>query len=222
MNGFVIGFIIIYSITLISYFFFETSGNFTRRAINKIILASFFLIFAIIAFILNKTLNTYHLVELLAIIFAFLGDVILLFSFTKGGLAFIISNSLFFIYECLLIFNHQISFLNLWWFIIFLVIIYGGFVVFNLSKKIDLKKKKIGIYLYLFSVTLHSTLSIPLALQIKNTSMSLLSIGLVLFMISDYFLMLHKFKYPDKKWILRTNSGTYFIGLLLVVLSLIY
>ena len=56
---------------------------------------------------------------------------------------------------------------------------------------------------------------------LEEVEMMLFGIGLGLFMISDYFLMIYKFKY-HKNWILRCNSGTYFIGLLMVVLSLMY
>ncbi len=222
MNIFTSIFILLYIGCLIAYFFSETSGNFKRRAINKIILASMFFIYGLIAYSLNYDLLSYHLVLLLGITFAFLGDVFLLFSFSRGGIFFMTSNITIFIYEIISIINYNIPFINIWYFIPLLLIIWGSFFTINLKGKIDLKDKKIPILTYIFTVTLHATLSIPIAIYVNNIAYYMLSIGLILFMISDYFLIPHKFKCPDKKWVLRCNSGFYFIGLLLVVLSLIH
>lgn len=217
----VIIFLIIYSIVLGFYFFSETSGHLKRRSINKIVLASLFLIFAIVNYFNNYNFFNYNLIMLFAIIFAFIGDVILLYSFNIGGCSFIVSNILFFIYQIVEISVNKISFFSLWYFIPILLVIFGTFLFFNIKRKIDLKDVRIAILFYLFSVSLHATLSLPLAIYFANTKMTLLSIGQILFMISDYFLMTYKFK-SNKKWILRGNSATYFIGLLLIAMSLMY
>ena len=65
---------------LFCYFFSETSGNLTRRAINKMALASMFLINSAIS-IFKKGITPFSAILLLAIFFCFLGDFILLFSF---------------------------------------------------------------------------------------------------------------------------------------------
>lgn len=221
MNALVVSFIGLYLITLICYFFSETSGNIKIGSINKIVLASMFLVFGIVQYCLNYELFSYHLVLLFAIIFAYIGDVVLLYSFIKGGLSFIISNLLFFIYEWIIVTINNVPFSNIWFFIPLLIVMFGTFAVLVLKRFLNFKSKTIPILIYVFSVTLHGTLGVFLALYFANIKMILFGIGLALFMISDYFLMVHKFKY-HKNWILRSNSACYFIGLLMVVISLMY
>ena len=221
MKAFLITFIILYVLMLFCYFFSETSGNLKRRSVNKIILASMFLLMSIILYSKNYAFFSYHLVLLLAVIFAFLGDIYLLYSFTKGGIIFLFSNILFFIYECLLIGLNQISVLNVIWFIALFFLLFGTFFVLTKKKIFNFKNKNKAILTYVGSVTFQGTLALALAIYYLNTKMILFGIGLFLFMISDYFLMIYKFKF-HKNWILRNNSACYFIGLLLVALSFMY
>lgn len=221
MNVFLIAFIILYSLLLFCYFFSETSGNLKRRSINKIVLAAMFLILAMILYLKNYTFFSYHLLLLLAIIFAFLGDVYLLYSFTKGGIIFLISNILFSVYQCLLITIDKIPIFSIIWFVVLFIILFGTFFILTKKKILNFKNKNTAILTYVGSVTLQGTLAICLAMYYFNIKMILLGIGLFLFMISDYFLMVYKFKF-HKNWILRSNSACYFIGLLLVALSFMY
>lgn len=221
MNIGIISFIAIYLGLLVCYFFSETSGNLKRRAINKITLASMFLAFGVVAYILNYNFFSYHIIALLAIIFAFLGDVYLLYSFTKGGILFLVSNALFFVYEWIIIFANKIPLVNVLWFILLFISLFGCFFVLTKKKVLNFKTKNPHILSYVGSVTLQGTLGITMALYYLNTKMILFGFGLGLFMISDYFLMVHKFK-VHKNWILRSNSACYFIGLLMVVLSFIF
>jgi len=219
MNIGIIAFIIMYLITLFCYFFSETSGNFKRRTINKVALSSMFLIFGMTMYILNYNFFSYHLVVLGAIFFAFLGDVYLLYSFTKGGILFMVSNALFFIYEWILILVNNIPFSNIWHFIILFILLFGTFFILTKKRILNFKTKAPQILSYIASVSLQGTLGITLAFHFMNIKMILFGLGLGLFMISDYFLMIHKFK-VHRNWILRSNSACYFIGLFLVVLSL--
>lgn len=221
MNIGVILFIISYLITLFCYFFSETSGNLKRRSINKIIMASMFLVFAIVVYLLKYDFFSYHLILLLAIIFAYLGDVYLLYSFTKGGILFMISNGLFFTYEWVLVCVNKVPVLSIIWFIGSFALMFGTFFILTKKKILNFKNKNKAILSYVASVSLQGTLGLALGLYFMNTKMLLFGIGLALFMISDYFLMVHKFKIK-KNWILRSNSACYFVGLLLVVLSLMY
>ncbi len=222
MNPFIIIYIMIYLGLLISYFFSETSGNLKRRATNKIIMASMFLLFGFIAFAINFSFFSYDILMIIGIIFAFLGDVYLLYSFPKGGILFIVSNISFFLYELILIIDKQVPFSHIWYAIPIYLLIILTFIILAKKKIIDFKNYEKAILTYISSVSLHGTLGITLAIYFGTTRMILLGIGLFLFMISDYFLMTYKFKFPHKKWILRCNSASYFIGLLLVVLSLMY
>lgn len=221
MNSFIVTFIALYILILFCYFFSETSGNLKRRSINKIILSSMFLILSIALYLKNYIFFSYHLLLLLSITFAFLGDIYLLYSFTKGGITFLISNILFFVYQCVIILKNQIPVVSIIWFIGLFIILFGAFFVLTKKKILNFKNKDKAILAYVGSVTLQGTLAIALALYYLNIKMTFFGIGLCLFMISDYFLMVYKFK-AHKNWILRINSACYFIGLLLVALSLMY
>ena len=58
----------------------------------------------------------------------------------------------------------------------------------------------------------------PLALGLMV--LALMGLGSLLFMISDYILTVDRFVILNNKWIVRSNSTFYFIGLLLIVLSM--
>ena len=93
-------FIVAYMAVTIAYLFSETSGNFKRRAVNKICLASMFLIYAIYATIRHGNLGvTLQSLCLIGVFLCFVGDVWLLWSFSKGGVSFGIGNVILFIYE---------------------------------------------------------------------------------------------------------------------------
>lgn len=220
MNIGIVLFICFYLIALVCYFFSETSKNTKKRAINKIILSLSFFIFSIVMYI-NNYLFVDNIIWLIgAIGLAFLGDVLLLVSFKKGGASFFLSNLLFIAYESSLIYINKISFSKLWHALVLTIIIFVIFLIYSNKTNINYKDKKIAIYLYLITVTLHACLGMALALYFDNLYIYLLGIGLVLFMISDYLLMIHKFKYQNNNLILIIHSASYFIGLLMVVLSL--
>ena len=221
MNVWIIGFILVYLMVLFCYFFSETSGNLKRRSINKIILASMFLVFGIVAYILSYSFLSYHLILLLAVFFAFLGDIYLLYSFTKGGILFLTSNVLFFTYQWIIVGVNKVPFIEVLWFILMFISLFGTFFILTKKKILNFKTKNLHILTYVASVSLNGTLGLTLALYFLNTKILLLGIGLFLFMLSDYFLMVHKFK-VHKNWILRSNSACYFIGLLMIVLSFMY
>lgn len=205
-------FIIIYLITMVNYFFSETSGNFKRRAINKILLASMFLLFSIYGFIYNQ--SEINIFLLIAIIFSFLGDVLLLFSFNVGGMAFIIGNICFSIYLLVIYYNKG---LLLWPFIFLFGIFYGFYLYLLKSGYLNLGNKKI-FSLYMASIVAHGCLGLLLTLHNIFAVHSVLGCGLTLFMLSDFFLASHYFHDKNNKWILISNSGCYFTGMMLVAL----
>ena len=56
-------------------------------------------------------------------------------------------------------------------------------------------------------------------LKARRTSYSIIQLlGLLLFMISDHFLVIYKFK-RKQKCMLRANTASYFLGMMLVALS---
>lgn len=217
MDYFRIGFILVYSAVLIAYFFSETSGNFRRRAVNKIVMASMFLVFGTIWFLMNGY-SGWQVVALFGLFFAWLGDVLLLWSFSKGGVSFMIGNVFFILYEILLLKEAGVAFAKLWWCVLLFLTLSIMVAVLATRKWIDFGKLELPLILYMATTTGHGTLGLGLAASVPGIHPLLLGIGLALFMVSDYFLMAHKFKY-HRDAVLRCNSGTYFLGMLLVALS---
>ena len=220
-------FAVIYLGLLVSYFFSETSGNFKRRAINKIIMATMFWLYALFEmFHLGLWGIPWNLILMIGITFSYIGDVWLLWSFTKGGVAFGIGNAIIVAAIIKLAATMGIAFSAYWWFILIFLFFVSLFAI--LTKKgfyKDLKMPMLAAFLpYICSVTAHGTLSLALifvfgAAGILGLKFALLFAGSILFMISDYFISWHNFRDKESKAILRLNSGTYFTGLLLIVLS---
>lgn len=222
MNAAQIIFVICYTALLISYFFAETSGNFTRRAVNKIVMASAFFGYFIVETVRHDyDISGVHTILIAAFFFAWLGDVLLLWSFTKGGVSFMASNILFFAYLVLLALRSGLRFGDVWWSLLILVALVGTVAALYFTKKIDFGKVGSLMLLYLLTVTMHGSLSIAMMSKLRLTRMLLLGGGLTLFMISDYFLITNKFIHK-RNWVLRCNSGTYFIGMLLAAVSMSY
>lgn len=220
-------FAVVYLCMLVSYFFSETSGNFKRRAINKIIMATTFWGYGLFETI-NKCLwdTKWALILMIGITFSYIGDVWLLWSFKKGGVAFAAGNIIIVASLFELATDKGVSFGEYWWFILLLAFFVGGFIL--LWKKgfyKDLDKPMVYMFVpYIFSVTCHGTLSLALLFVfglagILETKFIFLFVGSILFMISDYFISWHNFRNKESKAVLRLNSGTYFFGLMLVVLS---
>ena len=74
--------------------------------------------------------------------------------------------------------------------------------------------------LYLTSIILHGIMGLALMVLLPGTNWALMGLGSFLFMLSDLILTFDRFVIPDNKWIVRSNSASYFIGLLLIVLSM--
>ena len=85
---------------------------------------------------------------------------------------------------------------------------------------IKLGKMKYPMAFYLSSITLHGLLGLVSAIFISTTPVIVMGIGSLLFMVSDYILTVDRFIIQKNKWIVRGNSLTYFVGILLIVLSL--
>lgn len=212
-------FVVVYLALLCTYFFAETSGIFKFRVVIKVSMASLFLAYFLAEFFRNGFLdNRYAWFCVAAFVFSWLGDVLLLFSFFKGGVAFMTGNAFFTIYLAFEYVKHELSFASVWWVIPLIVLPSSIFFILYFTGKVDFKKIGVLMPVYVTTVTLHGMLSIVLAAYTQDLHNVLLATGLGLFMLSDYFLTVHKFIYK-KNWVLRCNSGTYFIGMLLAALS---
>ena len=79
---------------------------------------------------------------------------------------------------------------------------------------------KFGMAFYLSSIMLHGMFGLGAMILIPSTAAFVCGLGSLMFMISDCILTVDKFVIVGNKWITRSNSFFYFIGLLLIVLSL--
>ena len=219
-------YIVVFIVALICYFHFEVLPNKKHRAINKIIMASLFLIYAWEEYFRlaypNYGDNLIYLICLAAITFSYIGDVVLLFSFKVGGIFFMVGNFTFSAFLIKYAVYQGLLFVNFWWFLLIYIAFLGTFFILAYTKFFYKMSKHAATYIYMPSVTLHAAISIVLAILIHNPFIILLSIGLTLFMISDFFIMINHYVMEKSKLCLRLNSGFYFIGLLIVSLSISY
>ena len=214
-------YICLYFALLFAYFFSETSGNFRRRAVNKIALSSMFLFWGAAAWLLRPPLAAEGAVLLLGLFLSFCGDVLLLWSFVRGGLCFGMGNLVLLGYEVLLIRRLGIPLLHLWPAALILLVFWCPVLAFSQTGALRLEKFRVAFPIYLLSVSLHGSLGLVLVFLHPVLGMLLLGGGLFLFMVSDYFLTVFKFRYRAR-WVMRCNSGAYFTGMILVALSLSY
>ena len=214
-------FSIIYLLFLCAYFITRVGDKMKYRAINKTILATMYLVYAIVMFHVND-FSGYHYVMMAALFLAYMGDLFLIFDLNRGGDFFLAGNVCFATFYLASLTKYNVPFVNYFW----IFIIWAGLIslFIYLAKKypnvLKLGKMKYPMALYLSSITLHGLLGLISAIFIGTTPLIVMGIGSVSFMISDYILTLDRFVIPKRKWLIRCNSLTYFVGLLLIVLSL--
>jgi uncharacterized membrane protein YhhN len=214
-------FSVIYALFLCAYFVTRVGDNIKHRAINKIILATMYLVYAIVMFHVGG-FSGYHYVMMAALFLAYMGDLFLIFDLNRGGDFFLAGNVCFATFYLASLKAANVPFVNYFWVFIIWAILISLFIY--LAKKypnvLKLGKMKYPMALYLSSITLHGLLGLVSAIFIGTTPFIVMGIGSVSFMISDYILTLDRFVIPKRKWLIRCNSLTYFVGLLLIVLSL--
>ena len=69
---------------------------------------------------------------------------------------------------------------------------------------------------------MHGITGLALMTMMKGTNYAMMGLGSFLFMVSDIDLNVYRFMFNNNKWLIRVNSLTYFVGLLLIVLSTVY
>ena len=202
---------------------FTTSlGEHKARGINKILLASFYLILAIVLFIENREFNSFNIIILVAITATFVGDIVLMFHFNLGALFFTIGNLSLFAYDFCLLESLGVHFSAYWWFIIVYVVMVGGYMIlerFNTHFKID-KKDRLKAFGYLAMVTLHGSIGTTMYFVTDNRSAILLGFGTILFMLSDYVLCSYKYSFNHESSVHKLNTFLYFAGILLITWSI--
>lgn len=213
-------FLIVYLAVFIFYVIVETDRPSLKHALSKIILASLYLSFALVKFITKQLWNDpVDSIVMLALIFCWLGDVILIKYLYVGGILFWIANLIFWLGEIVYLVqrNIEVFFLVLFGLILFFIIM---LTVSYVTKKwkVGAVKRKFGFY-YLSSVTLQGSLALVLLFYNPSYKEVIASCGLILFMLSDYALAYNEAHSEKSDGILRLNSILYFTGMLLVALS---
>lgn len=213
-------FLLVYLAVFIFYVIVETDRPSLKHALSKIILASLYLSFALVKFISNQLWNnSVDSVVMIALIFCWLGDVILIKYLYVGGILFWIVNLIFWLAEIIYLVqrNIEIFFPILLGLLLFFIIM---LTVSYVTKKwkVGAVKRKFGFY-YLSSVTLQGSLALVMLFYNPGLKEITASIGLILFMLSDYALAYNEAHSEKSDAILRLNSILYFTGMLLVALS---
>ena len=219
----VIIFIILYALVLCCYFITRVGKNIKYRAINKYIMATMYLILAFVGFSLRHEVSSYHIILIGALILSWLGDIFLVFDLGRGGDFFMAANICFFIYGISVLYDNSYTFSSFWWVLLITFVMLTTFIILcqKLPKVFTLGKMRWPMTLYLLTIFMHGSMGIALITLLPGTNYMLLGIGSVSFMISDIILTIDRFVYKNNKWIIRSNSLTYFGGLLLIALSLV-
>ena len=217
-------FIAIYLIALFCYFFTRNGESRRNRIINKYIMACMYLGLAIYTFFKEYEFVSYQSVLMAALFLAFLGDIFLVFDFGRGGDFFLAGNVCFVIYEQIVLVDNGYELKDFFW---IYIVAYGMLGVFILAcskwpETFKLGKMRWPMTFYLSSIFTHGISGLALVLMLPDTSYVMMGIGSFLFMISDMILTTYKFVLGNNKWLVRANSLTYFVGMLLIVLSTVY
>ena len=215
-------FIAIYLIALCCYFKTRTSENRKARAINKYIMATMYLVFAIVIFFRKYEFASYQTLLMAALILAWLGDVFLVFDFNRGGDFFLAGNICFVLYEQIVLVDRGGYWFNdfAWTYVAAgLMLAFAIFATGRWPERIIMGRMRWPMMFYLSSIFMHGMTGLALILMMPGTCYAMLGLGSVLFMISDIDLNLYRFVFNSNNWLVRFNSLTYFTGLLLIVLS---
>lgn len=214
-------FIVIYLIALFCYFFTRTSETKKYRAVNKYLMATMYLVYAIYHIARRQPFASYHTMLILALIMAWLGDIFLVFDFGRGGDFFLAGNVGFTLYEMMVMSDHGLTFRQYGWVFAVVAVMLGCF-IFACSKwpqKFKLGKMRWPMTFYLSSIYTHGITGLFMALLLPGTPYQIMGIGSFLFMVSDIILTLYNYVFGENKWLVRANSLTYFVGLLLIALA---
>ena len=214
-------FIAIYLIALCCYFKTRTSENKKARAINKYIMATMYLVFAIVIFFRKYEFASWQTLLMAALILAWLGDVFLVFDFGRGGDFFLAGNICFVLYEQIVLVDHGYWFNDFAWTYIVagLMLAFVIYATGRWPEKIKMGKWRWPMIFYLSSIFMHGITGLALVLMLPGTNYAIMGLGSMLFMFSDIDLNLYRYVFNNNKWLVRVNSLTYFTGLLLIVLS---
>lgn len=218
----VILYLAVYAALTIAYMFVKTGENFKLRVANKVVLSLMFSVFGIYNIGRSAFPDTASIILAFMLVFATMGDILLLWDFVKGGAFFGTGNILLALYEIIYMSARGLSVANYWFFIIFFAVLWGGMTTLANRGILPLGKMKVPFCGYLVTATLHGSISLAALFFLHDYRSVLLFAGSVMFMISDYMLAFHDFKYKDKKWLSRVSTLFYFPGLMMISLTTLW
>ena len=129
-------FSVIYALFLCAYFVTRVGNNLKYRAINKYILATMYMVYAIVMFHVHNLPDLYYLL-MAALFLAYLGDIFLVFDFKMGGNFFLSSNICFCAFYLASLASNNIGFIKYFWiFIIWFALIATFIVLANKFPKV--------------------------------------------------------------------------------------
>ncbi len=224
MTPLTIVFVSVYLVALCFYFYTRPSGNIKLRAINKYVMATLYLAYAIYRFAVSYKASDFHIVLMAALVLAYLGDLFLVFQLGRGGDFFLGGNICFVTYYIALFQSKGFAFADYFWVLLVWAVLWGGFVALTqvFPKAFKFGRMRWAMTFYLATIMLHGCFGLGSIVLLPSLPYLLMGIGSVMFMISDMILTVDRFVVRNNKWIVRANSLFYFGGLLLIVLSLGY
>ena len=211
-----------YLATFLAYMYSTSLGEHKARGINKIILATLYVLLGVLLFIKNRDFKSFDILLLIAIICTAIGDVILLFYFNLGALFFTIGNLSIFVYDFLLLESKGVHFKDYWWFLFVYIFFVGGYWLldrYGTHFKV-VKEDRLKAFGYLALVSLHGSLGLTMYFITDYSPAIMLGIGSFLYMMSDYVLCSYKYSLKHEISVHKLNTFLYFAGILLVSWSI--
>ena len=186
-------------------------------------MAGMYLGLSIYVFFKKYDFVSYQTLLQVALFLAFLGDVFLVFDFGRGGDFFLSGNVCFIVYEQIVLVANGYKLKDFFWIYIVAGLMLTAFILACQYKPdvFKLGKMRWPMTFYLSSIMTHGISGLALVLMLPGTNFVMMGIGSLLFMISDLILTSYKFVFNNNIWLIRANSITYFIGMLLIVLATI-
>ena len=210
----IVGVFLIFLLGLVTLKYFKVDSR--KRGAVKMVCSTLFVVAAILA--CTKNFSSWSLVLVIGVIFAFLGDLFLVFMddrrwFLTGVIAFACSSLTLSVYS---IANYGFA----WWSIIVFVIFIVANVFCQLKGVYDFGRNIVYLNVYMVAVGLCGSLGVTLFVQgVANLPMFLFGLGCFAYFVSDVVLGLYLLKFRLRSLDI-INSFLYFPGLMLIACSL--
>ncbi len=210
----------IYAVLFVGYLYTTSLGESKIRGWNKILLAFSYLVIAFIGFGLYRETMSWDIILMFALLFTFVGDVVLLFALEIGAAFFSVGNILLVIYEICVLETYGIHFDSYWWFLLVWAGLNIGYALLeHFTDRFDFGKKRLKALAYLSFVSIHGCLGITMYFLIDVNWAIMLGMGSFLFMLSDYVLASYLFSVHKYSALQKLNTFLYFVGICLIALS---